>query len=834
MIVLAVAPVVLLHFFGGPLPDRLPERDDVQRWIYNPLTEGALVGLVEYTLWAAWAVLAITAVIAVIRQITRLLVWIRRHPTWQLRLQPPPNPRRPGAPIQIVAGGVAGAVAAALPAAAVAAAPTASSAPAPSTGSTALSNADVAHVNGTVAATAPAAQGPPQFPSAPARAHPTPTLAPDSPTPDAPMPSGSTPNTPASGWWLPDGSWITLPTALALVAVWRTVAAATDSLATPTTMAALLRRATRPRSSGRTPPAATGSGRNREPAPDPREAATQMAVTGPSVTGLAALGSAVLLPAGGVGLTGPAAAEAARGLLVTTLLTQPGVARVLTTAADWELLAAATLPPPEVVVMTDLAAALADLEQHILAETDRALPTGSTRRPPLLIAAVPSPPHAGRLAIALRHGHPYGAGAILIGPWPYATTWHVDNAGRITPALDTARDQNPSQNARSAGSSEPRNQNLPPNPPSTTPSATATATATVTAVIAPSHRAAAAADRTTTGGQWRSTVLTVAACADILSTLQASTREPPSPSTRTADSPADPPHATAAFRDRETSGEMASAAPEAWAPAPQRLLRRRSPDGGTQRRRIVQPLLLRVLGAERLTTAAGAPLKLPRKASMDILVLLAVHPEGLHRDSILEAVWPDVRHNAAVSRLHTTLSSLRSAAAAITATPIVVRTGTRYQLNPAAINVDLWQLHHHAAAARRSTPDQKAEHWRAVIGLATSASSDHPIPDSPAFPVTDSSAQAPTRPVEGPGTDPTINRSGRPTTGHPSTLATGMTWPWLHPHRRSLHNTVAEALSHLRGQASAINRPGSRTVPRSVTRSTPGSPRPRTVHDTQP
>jgi DNA-binding winged helix-turn-helix (wHTH) protein len=268
------------------------------------------------------------------------------------------------------------------------------------------------------------------------------------------------------------------------------------------------------------------------------------------------------------------------------------------------------------------------------------------------------------------------------------------------------------------------------------------------------------------------------------------------------------------------------------------VLLRQAPDGSTQRRRITQPLLLRVLGAERLTTAAGAPLKLPRKAALDILVLLAVHPDGLHRDRVLEAVWPDVRHNAAVSRLHTTISSLRTAAAAITATPIIVRTSNRYQLNPAAINVDLWQLlhHHHAAAARQSTPDQKTEHWRAVIRLATSVQSDHPIPDHMTLtrPITDGAAQAQTRPAESHQTDPTINRTGGPTTGPAYTLAPGMTWPWLHPHRRSLHNTVTEALSHLRGRASAANRPQARATPRSATRSTPGSSRRRTGHDIQP
>jgi len=115
-------------------------------------------------------------------------------------------------------------------------------------------------------------------------------------------------------------------------------------------------------------------------------------------------------------------------------------------------------------------------------------------------------------------------------------------------------------------------------------------------------------------------------------------------------------------------------------------------------------LHLRLLGPPavfvRDTDGAVQPVRIRRSAGLLITVYLAVHRQGADSDELKEALWPDVPNSAAIGRLSTTLSDLRTALHRAAGAPVLLhtldpaRTGHAYYwLEPARIQVDLWQLH---------------------------------------------------------------------------------------------------------------------------------------------
>jgi DNA-binding SARP family transcriptional activator len=144
------------------------------------------------------------------------------------------------------------------------------------------------------------------------------------------------------------------------------------------------------------------------------------------------------LPAGGVGLTGPDATGAARGALVTLLLSHPpdtGRQRpaVLTTAVDLLALlgpaAHAHHRAPGLHVAEDLPAALAVLDTILLDPAHPAAPVT------LLTTAPDAPVLARRLAVLLRLGTEHGLTGLILGDWPHGTTWSINPDGLTTAGL---------------------------------------------------------------------------------------------------------------------------------------------------------------------------------------------------------------------------------------------------------------------------------------------------------------------------------------------------------------------------------------------------------------
>jgi DNA-binding SARP family transcriptional activator len=104
---------------------------------------------------------------------------------------------------------------------------------------------------------------------------------------------------------------------------------------------------------------------------------------------------------------------------------------------------------------------------------------------------------------------------------------------------------------------------------------------------------------------------------------------------------------------------------------------------------------LRVLGPPRIEniTAEGRPL---RAKALEMAVYLAVHPDGAATRQIGEYLEPDAKVHQADQRVHTNASNLRHVLGrAGTADPknaYVIKSAGRYRLDPATVDVDVWNL----------------------------------------------------------------------------------------------------------------------------------------------
>ncbi|GAA3260891.1 hypothetical protein ACFO1B_55410 [Dactylosporangium siamense] len=95
---------------------------------------------------------------------------------------------------------------------------------------------------------------------------------------------------------------------------------------------------------------------------------------------------------------------------------------------------------------------------------------------------------------------------------------------------------------------------------------------------------------------------------------------------------------------------------------------------------------------------AGTVVPLRRTASLHLLLFLAVHRGGATNDDLATAIWPDQPVHIAARRLATSLWELRQALQHATGVDVVRRDvvlggGTRHRIDPAHVEVDLWQFH---------------------------------------------------------------------------------------------------------------------------------------------
>lgn len=101
----------------------------------------------------------------------------------------------------------------------------------------------------------------------------------------------------------------------------------------------------------------------------------------------------------------------------------------------------------------------------------------------------------------------------------------------------------------------------------------------------------------------------------------------------------------------------------------------------------------------------------------EMLVHLAMHPEGIRREVLNEAVWPDSRPPRPYNSFHNTLSVLRRVLAEATdgsMTDVVLNDDGRYQLNSELVGVDFWEFQQALERARLMGSDWTTHLQRAV------------------------------------------------------------------------------------------------------------------------
>ncbi len=118
-------------------------------------------------------------------------------------------------------------------------------------------------------------------------------------------------------------------------------------------------------------------------------------------------------------------------------------------------------------------------------------------------------------------------------------------------------------------------------------------------------------------------------------------------------------------------------------------------------------LVIRLFGRPSVTDAQGNTIELPAGMPGELVRMLALHPNGLPSEVVLEAFFPDVPLDAARQRLRQVLTRLRSSAG-----DLVTRSGEHLRLAPAWVD-----LHEFTSAADRV---RAARGPRAVV-LAYSA-----------------------------------------------------------------------------------------------------------------
>jgi hypothetical protein len=614
LLLLTGLPAGLITYVGWPLPTRWRSLQGWVQWASTLFTQQGAVNLFALLLWALWLVVAAALLIDVAVRIRRLLARLTRP-----RLPPLP------ATLQAAAHSVLG----------VAVLSTATTQPPPP--------AQVA-----VAATAP-----------PAAPHTT--------------PDQQAAHHPADRVGLPDGGgWVTPHTAAAVAAanslLWRQrrrlyrprpilnpVRTDPDLTPLPRTIAAII-------------------GHTQPPVDQPPTAAGTATTETPTLEAGLPPGLAEI-PAGGVGLTGPAAHDAVRGALIAALLsaaatpTQPGV--VTTTSTLTQLLQSQT--PTEAAglhVADTLHDAVTVLETLAIHRATH--PTTGTYPAVLLITEPPTDMLTHRLALLLGLARPQHVLGLFLSQWAPGTTWQIHPDGRTEPDHGTP-------------------------PPA------------------------------------RLSVLTPAATRDLIQ-LHGHLQQPARPGPGPLPGQHMPEHhnhqpltpSTATTRAADTGDDPTVSSTS-------------------------RPLRLRILGAPAVhRTDTGKAIRMPRSAALPVLVYLALHPQGATTPDLCLALWPELHPHDIANRVHILISTLRRILDPLAGTTIIERTDDRYRLQPATIDVDLWQLQQAVRTAQVTTDPTR--HARALQHVIVGY------------------------------------------TGH---LATGWRWPWLDPHREAALRHVLDAYAAL-------------------------------------
>lgn len=428
----------------------------------------------------------------------------------------------------------------------------------------------------------------------------------------------------------------------------------------------------------------------------------------------------------GLGLAGPGATAAARALLLHLLTEQqPGDGiSVLVPADDLHLVfdgADVQDLPSTVHVVATLDAALNEMEAALLTRTRHTIEETETQTDPASLVLLASPePHAERrLQAILDNGSTLGLAGVLLGQWRPGATVLVRHDGTISatsPGLGDAL----------AGT---RLFNL--------PAADATELLTVlrdaegpTDLTAGHHADAGGELQPLLTDDREDLAATAAAVPEQRSVVEMTQLEStPSPESEEVP-PAAPALSLQLLDVQPVSAEIAADAAPASTAANERDAANReiesvndlsagqhqrpNPDRGGQASER-GPLTVRVMGRLQLTLHADSGERelsgtlTPKQR--EVLVYLALHPQGVRREVLNEAVWPDSRPPRPYNSFHNTLSMLRRALTDATdglISNLVLNDDGRYQLNDELVLVDFWQLQRGLQLTRAADVDEQA------------------------------------------------------------------------------------------------------------------------------
>ncbi|WP_309114712.1 BTAD domain-containing putative transcriptional regulator [Saccharothrix sp.] len=372
----------------------------------------------------------------------------------------------------------------------------------------------------------------------------------------------------------------------------------------------------------------------------------------------------------GLGLIGAGASAAIRALVVTALASTSNAegARVVVPAEDVEQLfgrqVARSSLPASVCVVSDLDTALDVLETETLVRASR-LPLDDRHGPVVLVARVPGP-QSRRLQAVLDNGAGVGVVGLLLGQWSPGVTAYVREDGTVS--------------ATSPGPGEPLR----------------------------------GTSMFRLGDHHAREIL------DLL--LLAHSNEPDEASA-----------ADAELELLDGEDDRPAADTSAVSPPPDVT---KPPVGQppASSEAAPAPLRITVLGPPRVWWRPGAIDEQREVTSAfqprvrELVVFLALHLEGVNRDALTSALWPNSRPDKTTNALNSTMSRLRRCVAAATegSVPDIILVGEgRFRLNTALVEVDYYRFTTAVARRRTATTDrQRAEAYRDIVDSYTGPLAD--------------------------------------------------------------------------------------------------------------
>jgi DNA-binding SARP family transcriptional activator len=134
-----------------------------------------------------------------------------------------------------------------------------------------------------------------------------------------------------------------------------------------------------------------------------------------------------------------------------------------------------------------------------------------------------------------------------------------------------------------------------------------------------------------------------------------------------------------------------------------------------------RPIRVDLLGPLRIHTHGGEVRTGLRRKARELLAFLLLHPDGATRDTVIEALWPEIGPARGAERAKTAVQNLRHtlrAAAGLDGATVIEWTAERWRVNPDLVECDVWRFQA-ALAAAGSAPDDPAR--TAALDRATAA-----------------------------------------------------------------------------------------------------------------